>query len=71
MWHANPALFKESACPNPFAKEISAAEIRDQDAKRVKILKEKGFKVLVIWEKDVKENREAMLHTCLEFLNEE
>jgi len=55
FWHANPKMFKESDSPFPFNKTVTAKEIWKRDFDRLKFLKTKVKKVIIIWEKDLKE----------------
>lgn len=67
IWHANPKLFEVSACPNPFS-DMTSEEIRLRDEKRISILENKGFKVLIIWEHDFKSNEELIIANTIEWI---
>ncbi len=69
IYHANPKMYKETDKPNPFhdrtAKEIWAI---DEDKKH--IAEKNGFKELIIWEKDYRDNKEKITNECIKFLFE-
>lgn len=55
-FHADPRVFLDDDHCNPFVKEFTAKEIRENDEKRYKELFEKcGIKTFVIWEFDYNE----------------
>lgn len=56
-FHADSRYYNDKDHPNPFNKELSAKEIRENDIKRYnKLEKEKGIKTYIIWESDYNEN---------------
>ena len=70
IWHANPQIYNENDCPNPMNKDITAREIWEQDKIKLNLLKKDGYQVLVVWENDIKNNKNLILKECLDFLNE-
>ena len=52
-------------------RNITVAEIRAHDSLRIKTLENMGYTVLIIWEKDYKDNKEEVLTKCITFLKEE
>jgi len=48
----------------------TALEIWDKDEYKIKIMKKRGFDVLVIWEDDFVNNRKKVIEQCNWFLNE-
>ncbi len=48
----------------------SAKEVWEYDSKRIDILRNKGFNVLVVWEKDYSENKDLIIEECNNFLDE-
>lgn len=68
LWHMNPKIV-EAHTKHPFNK-LEAAEIRKRDKIRENIIKRKGFKILIIWENDLKLNRNVELNKCISFLKE-
>jgi len=65
IWHGNPKLFNESDKPNPYKKDLTAKEIWKQDKEKLDFIKNKGFKVLVIWSSD-----KDKLQKAIDFLKE-
>ncbi len=71
-WHANPKLFNEDDYINinTAIKNIPAKEIWEKDRIRHELVKEQGYEVLTIWEKEYNENPEEVKQRCLRFLKE-
>ena len=69
LWHANPAVFKEDDKPNPKDKNITAKEIWEKEKSKLDFIKSLGFKTLVIWHSEYKENKEDVIDKCVNFLN--
>lgn len=68
-WHANPRKYKENdTIQTRKAGKITAAQIWESDKNRLAALKQQGYKVLVIWESDFKENKEREIQKCINFL---
>lgn len=59
-FHGNPLKFKED---DVIAYGQIAKDIWERDAERERLLTDKGFHYLVVWEKDLKEDRETTLNT--------
>ena len=56
-FHGNPKIFKETDCPNPYHKKMTAKEIWENDNLRYTKLKEiYGINTYIIWENDYKNN---------------
>jgi len=68
LYHANPEIFESTDTPNPFIKDLTANEIWKKDEIKLKAAKDKGFEVLIIWEKDYKQNKEKVIQECIEFI---
>jgi len=58
VWHGNPEIYTENDKPNPFNKKLTAKEIWEKDEYRLNIIKKRIKKVIIIWEKDLKEKGE-------------
>ena len=55
IFHANPKIFKADDRPNPWAKQYTAQQIWEGEAKRIDLLeKTLGTKTIVVWERDYK-----------------
>lgn len=67
MWHANPEKFSPEDVVNPFTQQ-KAGDIWDYDQQKINFISNLGYSVLVVWESDYRENKDAVLELCLEFL---
>ncbi len=71
-WHANPLIEKyaddATVIKMPGGKQMTAGEIRQKDLDRQRELAEMGYKVLVIWESDYRQNKQQVIDKCLDFL---
>ncbi len=68
-YHANPNLYESGDTPHPFRKDVSAQEIWDKDKEKLRIAKNEGFEVMVVWDSDYKNNKEKIILECAKFLN--
>ena len=68
IYHGNPELFTENERPNPYRKDKSCKDLWEFDKKKGEIAVEHGFKILHIWEKDYRENKEQIINKSLKFL---
>jgi len=69
LWHANPIKFNENDFPlKGFNISIQALDIWKKDKKRLDFLRNIGYEVLVIWEKDYRKNKEKTIIDCLDFI---
>lgn len=67
-WHANPEVYSKDWINTH--NGLVASEIWARDSDKIKAIKEeRGYSVLVIWEKDVRRDRDSMIDKCIEFLN--
>lgn len=70
FWHANPKIFKDDDEVKMFHGVIKKAkDIREKDRKRIEILKNLGYEVLIVWEKDYNKTKQEVINRCLKFLN--
>lgn len=58
-WHCNPRIFKPDYVHRSLG--IAAKDVWQNDSMRKKFLENLGYKVLVFWEKDLKENGMASI----------
>ena len=58
LYHANPSLFNENDCPNPFNKKLTAKEIWEYDKQKLDHIKSLGYQVLIIWESNYRQNKD-------------
>lgn len=69
FWHANPTMYESGSRLKMFdGNEKLADDIWDRDARRLKAIESLGYKVLIIWESDYKDNPDGQLKRCLDFL---
>ena len=55
-WHANPKIYKKDDIIDTWDGEISAEQIWRRDDIRKRHLESFGYKVIYIWEHDIKHN---------------
>lgn len=56
-WHCNPLMYKESDLVLFRGKgEVLASDVWKKDDKKNKFAEDNGYKVIIIWEKELKEN---------------
>jgi hypothetical protein len=66
FWHSNPLIFKEDhKCPYT---DRTQKEIHNKDADKVRIAKNHGYEVKVVWEHDYKQDKDKVILECLNFL---
>jgi len=75
-WHANPTIYVATDILKFSNNTVYAAsEIWKRDENRYNIIKSKGYVIIVVWEKDFKENKNNVLqkvkHQIMEILNEQ
>lgn len=66
-WHANPEIYNEDAKPMSHVN-LSAKEIWEKDSLKNKLITDRGFEIMIVWERDFKLNPEEVIQQCLEFL---
>lgn len=69
FFHANPITYK----PDDLLefKKLTAQEIWDKDAAKIKLAEDAGYKVIVVWESDYKSNKQKVISELLEIINNE
>jgi len=67
-WHGNPEIYSENDVPNSIIGK-TAKELWEQDREKIDLAKQKGYEVLVVWEKDYRENPKKCLQECVNFLH--
>lgn len=68
VYHANPSMFNEDDRPHPYTKNITAKELWKKDINRKKILENRGFEVMFVWERDFRENCGKVINDCVNWL---
>ena len=66
MWHANPAKYKAEDHPNPYAKDLAAADIWAYDEHKRFTAEDQGYKVFYIWESDYRADPEGTVKKVAE-----
>lgn len=66
-WHANPAKYSSDFFNKN--KGMTAAEIHEYDALRIKSIESKGHEVLIVWESDFANDPNGILAACVLFLS--
>lgn len=68
-WHATPTKYNEDSVIRRLDKggHITAKEIWDRDATRLSLLKDNGYKVMVVWENDYTSDPDMIIQQCIDF----
>ena len=66
FWHMNPDIYDSDYC-HPYTN-LSAEEKWNFDEIKLECAIQNGYDVLTVWESEYKENKEAALQKCVEFL---
>lgn len=69
-FHANPANYDPTHVIRRFddGGYVTAQEIWERDSRRLELMKEHGYDVLVVWEKDYRNDRDGVLLKCIQHL---
>lgn len=67
-WHANPSIYSASDILTFRGISITAKQIWKTEQERLDILKQLGYEVLVIWEKDYRESPTEIVKQCIKFI---
>lgn len=70
-YHGNPTIFAADDHPHPFAKHLTAKEMWEKDNIKTKCAERYGYTVMVVWEKDYKENKQLIIDNCISFITDE
>jgi hypothetical protein len=57
IFHANPIMYAANDTPNPFAKDLTAKQIWENDNIRKQHFEDNGFTYLVVWESEYNNNK--------------
>lgn len=66
-WHANPDNYGKDDNTYLCGKGL-VKDIHEKDKNRIEEIKELGYEVLIIWEKEFLGNRESVINKCINFL---
>ena len=67
-YHANPKIYEKEKIIGSKYSCHKAEDIWKIDFDRVKLIKEKGFEVLIVWESDYKNNKEEIKNKCIKWI---
>lgn len=70
VFHGNPQLFNESDCPNPYDKTLTAKRMWLNDKEKKDLAKSKGFDVMVIWERDYRNDSKTTVNNIIKTIRE-
>ena len=70
VFHGNPQLFNESDCPNPYDKTLTAKQMWLNDKEKKDLAESKGFDVMVIWERDYRNDPETTVNNIIKTIRE-
>lgn len=72
LYHANPNIYSQNdVIKLRYLERPIAKDIWDYDAIKNKFAEDAGYKVLVVWESDYKNNKEKVINELLEVINNE
>lgn len=69
-FHANPQLYSEHDCPNPYQTDLTSKNIWAADALKIASAEKNGYNVFVVWEYDFDNSREQTIQQCINFVKE-
>jgi hypothetical protein len=67
-WHCNPIKYKADYYNKNL--KMTAQEKWNYDKQKIEFANSKGFEVLEVWENDIKQNKNNVINTCLQFLKD-
>jgi len=69
FYHADPKVYKhDDIIKMSKIKQLEACEIWKSDNSKIEELKKLNYKILIIWENDVKDNCDLELKKCIDFI---
>jgi hypothetical protein len=67
-FHANPEIFNGCDRPNPFRKDLTSEDIWEFDKIKNDVIMNRGFDLMIVWEKDYRENRGKIIEEVNKFI---
>ena len=67
-WHGNPLLYKSYEIIGSKYKHYKVEDIWKRDEERIRLIIERGYEVLIIWENDYKKNKEEIKNKCIKWI---
>lgn len=69
-FHANPDIYSNENYKHPFDKEMLAEEIWEYDRIKNQLIKNSGYELIIIWEKEYRKNKDAIIKELKEKIDE-
>ncbi len=69
FWHCNPNKYNENFINT--ITNLKASDVWKHDEMKINWIKNRDYKVMVIWESQYKKDKEATIKKCINFLKEE
>ena len=63
-WHGNPDIYDS----NSIIRKKKITDVWEHDARKVQDLKDNGYEVMIVWEKDYKFSPEVTVQKCKDFI---
>jgi very-short-patch-repair endonuclease len=70
IFHANPNMFKEFDCPNPYDNTMTSSIIWEKDKKKIESIVSKGYDVLIVWEDEYNTDKSGVINKCIAFVED-
>lgn len=70
LWHANPSKYKKDDIPRFPRNKKTANEIWDNDKLKQKLALDTGYEILIVWENDMKIDKQKSIQECINFLTQ-
>ena len=67
-WHVNPTMYKSEDIVGSKYDHSKVKDIWERDEKRINLIKEKGYDILIIWEDDFEKNKEETKNKCIKWI---
>ena len=68
IFHGNPEIFLEGDRPNPWDTDLTCEKMWIRDDIKIDAIKRRGLDVLVVWEKDYRQNSDNVIQLAYEFI---
>jgi hypothetical protein len=65
LWHGNPTIYESTDNPNPFYPNLTSQDIWDKDEIKNQFIKDQGYQLKIIWEKDFHTRTEEIISECV------
>lgn len=70
FWHANPKKYKRCDVLRLPNNTTTAEKIWKKDQDKIQFAQDQGYEVLIVWESEIKKNKEEVLTKCIRFLTQ-